>query len=570
MTLVSVLTAVLLLLGIDPVLLTTDSTSLSDQTEASAPAPAECPTILGCGSDRDAAMEFEAKVVDNLWYGLALPIDYATAERTPGDVRAIAGQWGDAGLWSGTYLGAESYRYAVARHHLASTPTGQDGLGNRKYWVDQLKGALTRIDALVAQIDLRTYIARDWHTELDPSIDPATLPPSVNLGGGVIQGEPGMLMFSCAPTAAPPGFGMAMNSDVRGPWRWVNDLGRPERLTLPQGTYVCEASTTRDAYAGTLFGLMNAFDLVAPDDPELRAVIRDDILAIANFLLKNGWNTTRPHGQVALPPFGDVYDNFATPTMILSPAYRLAISEAALHVAQVAGPPEEAQKWQAIWAEELATQTPSDTVANELNDPTPQAGYFGWNLAHLMYSTMIRLAPDETARALFRRNFSIIDRQTGDDDNAFFETVAFSITGEQWRHDAAVAHTRAWLDYRRRIDGGGVTSNSARCGATLECVPADEFDITTETAIGSATVTYEGSSTRPRSITPVPVADRVPTDFLWQRSPFTELDGSVDATHQEPGIDFLLPYWMMRYHTEVSIPALDPLDPWPGPSYSGT
>ena len=43
----------------------------------------------------------------------------------------------------------------------------------------------------------------------------------------------------------------------------------------------------------------------------------------------------------------------------------------------------------------------------------------------------------------------------------------------------------------------------------------------------------------------LPVAERVPSDFIWQRSPF-QLKGGSDAALAYPGLDFLLPYWMAR------------------------
>ena len=50
-----------------------------------------------------------------------------------------------------------------------------------------------------------------------------------------------------------------------------------------------------------------------------------------------------------------------------------------------------------------------------------------------------------------------------------------------------------------------------------------------------------------RSCDPIPVADRVRTDFLWQRSPFL-LYGGGEGRIESAGIDFILPYWMARYY----------------------
>jgi hypothetical protein len=81
--------------------------------------------------------------------------------------------------------------------------------------------------------------------------------------------------------------------------------------------------------------------------------------------------------------------------------------------------------------------------------------------------------------------------------------------------------------------------NSARCGVDIQC------------SAGQA-------------VEPLPVADRVHTDFLWQRSPF-KLDGQYNPKQREAGVDYLLPYWMLRYYTEVlrspAVTHMDDTDP---------
>lgn len=540
------------------------ATSIGQDTQA-------CPVLLGCGADVQAATDLETRIQDNLHYGLTLPIDYRTPERILGDVADISGAWADAGLWSSTYLAAESYRYALARKALQSGQ-GEYAGEDRDFWAAQKQQATERIDVLLAQIDLRTNIATEWKLEpsLPTSNQPTQLPPGADAGTGLAQGTPGMLMYSCGPVDAPPGFGMGHNDNVYGPWHWTNPDHRPARLTLPQVDYQCETSTTRDNYAGTLFGMLTAFDLVGPDDPQVRALIRDDLLRIADFLLAHGWSYARPSGRVALPPSGDLESNFVTPLMVISPTYRLGVSQAALHVADVAGPTAEAVKWQAVYAEEFASQVPGDSVSDEVNDPSPTAGYYGWNLAHLMYFNLVRLARNPAERLAYRTDFSVVDRQTADDVNAFFEAVAFTMTGEPTRRDEAVLHLRQWRDYRAKLDAGATVDNTSRCGTQIRCVPEDQYDLVFDTPAGEHRITVPGQSTTLRAEDPLPVADRRPTDFLWQRSPFDAMDGSVAATHQEPGIDYLLPYWMLRYYTEIDPPAYDPIPQWPGPAYSGT
>jgi hypothetical protein len=54
-----------------------------------------------------------------------------------------------------------------------------------------------------------------------------------------------------------------------------------------------------------------------------------------------------------------------------------------------------------------------------------------------------------------------------------------------------------------------------------------------------------------RACKPIPVNDRYPTDFLWQRSPF-QLAGGGSGTLETPGVDYILPYWMARYYNVVA------------------
>ena len=45
------------------------------------------------------------------------------------------------------------------------------------------------------------------------------------------------------------------------------------------------------------------------------------------------------------------------------------------------------------------------------------------------------------------------------------------------------------------------------------------------------------------------------------------LSGQEPATNREPGIDFLTPYWMIRYYSEVAPPASTPMPDFAGPAF---
>ena len=503
-----------------------------------------CAGPLACGDDVATATALEDRIADHFVWSQVVESDFATPEKLPGQVVSVGG-WGDSGLWTGTYLAAESYRYAAATKYLAKSR--KLSVEQIAYWQAQRDQALPRIEAMVAKYHLLTNIAREWRTELAPSTEPPSF------GGGVIQGEPGMLMRACAPVDAPPASAMGRNKRVFGPWRWED--GRD---------YICETAPSRDTYAGTTFGLLNAFDLVGPDRPDLQAQIRDDILTLAGFLVKYGWNYPRPHGNISAPPQGHDFDNFASPLFVYVPLARLNLAQAARHVAAVAGTPEQQATWNAVWAEELATQLPLLAGSMEVDAVQPHEGYYKYNLHHLTSHSLIRLEENPVLQATFRQAMGVMDRTTSDDVNAHFETITFALTGEPGRRDLAIEHLRQWRDYRARISSGGETNNEVKCGVSITCVAQDQSEV--ELSDLDQSVVVPGTATKLRASRPLPVADRPPTDFLWQRPP-TQLNGATSATHEAPGVDYLLPYWMLRYHTELAKPALNPFPPYPGPAH---
>lgn len=529
------------------------------------PTPDNCPTLLGCGVDLNWALDLENKILDNMWDGQIYEVDYRTRKRVSGDLVSV-NHFGDSALWTGTYLAAQSFRYALASRYL-SEPT----LKHPKsvFWQAQKADAKSRVDKMVAKYHVLANISQSWNHELQPS------PQQPGFGGGVFSGEPGYLMRACVPagvpawqtwgdigpdpTGMPPPY--TANRRVFGPLPWHNAGG-----TVTE--YFCEDGTSRDAYAGTTFGLLTAFDLVSPDDLALRNQIRDDVITLTNFAVKYHWNTPRPHGRVSLPlPVDDVapcsacghdFENFASPLFVTVPLARLNMAQAARHVAHAAPGRDDVAKWDAVWAEELATQLPVLALSMEFDAFQPNESYYKYNLHHLTGYNVTRLEADPSVKTLFKQALGVMDRTTGDDVNTHFETVTFALTGEAARLGAAVAHVRDWRDYRARIDVDPATNNSQYCGKTIQCVPQDQ--------LGIDGVTIPGSATKLRAAGPLPVAVRPPTDFLWQRPP-TQLDGNESPNHQAPGIDYLLPYWMLRYYTEGPMPPLEPFPAWAGPAH---
>jgi hypothetical protein len=509
---------------------------------------------LAEGAGLSAMLDLETKMTDSLQFGHAVPVIYDSPEKLPGHVIA-APYWGDTALWSGVYLGGEAMRYAVAKSHPGDS-----------FWDAQRDQALDRVRTLLAGEHRDISIAEDWSGTLRippavNTVDP-TGPHTLDFGGGIIHGERGMVTRGCTPVdrgalgVHPP------NHDAANP---INDHSNHVfQITWHEDgvTYNCETSPSRDTYAGMTFGLLTAYDLVGPDEPALQEQIRGDVLAMASFLLKYGWSYPRPHGYVGT---GSDEDGFISPLMAHVPTARLNIAHAAKHVAATAA---DRQKWAAVWIEEFATQAPIVGASLETNNAQPNDGYFKFNLEHLIGFNLLRTLTG-TQRDVVADGFAVMDKTTRDDVNAHFEAITYALTGESSRRDAAVTHLMQWLDYSR--DSAHVR-DSPRCGAAFTCVPKDQYGVSVE-PVGSV-AWFPGMPDAPpltsasglRAAGPLPVAVRPPADFLWQRSP-TDLDGDQDPSWREPGIDFLTPYWMLRFLTEVDRPSLRPFTEWVGPAH---
>jgi hypothetical protein len=455
-------------------------------------------------------------------------------------------------------------RYQVAKKKL-STP----GLSpaDTTFWTDQRNAAMARVREILAAEHRDINIAEDWEgkliippqTDLD---DPLNDNHIANFGGGIIHGEKGMIQRACTPV----GLGaLGVSNPTNYPDDPIkNNDNRVFQITWKHGdgrTYNCETSPSRDTYAGLTFGLLTAFDMVSPDAPDLRNQIREDLLSMGNFLFKYGWTYPRPHGYVSVE---HDFNGFFSPLFVYTPEAQLNVVNAVRHVVDNGGRLADKLKWDAIWAEDFATMAPAipGSVGSDALDP--HGSYYKWNLSHLNAFNLLRTNTG-VARDILLRGMSPMDKTTKDDVNAHFEAIMYAMTGEQQRLAQATTHLREWLQWRANVEAGPV-KNSIRCGIDLKCVPADRQEIGTNLVNGGSIIVAKGQYGPWRAARPLPVAQRTPTDFLWQRSP-DQLDGSQDPRHRMPAIDFLTPYWMIRYFTEVAPPALTPMPDFPITNY---
>jgi hypothetical protein len=595
--------------------------SVLNAVGASAAPPAP-PGPLSGSSDLAEALRLEQAVDWHIWHRQGYEINYATSSRdagAPGTDQATRypgivniGGVADSALWTGTYLASESFRYQVAKKNAKSSRSSID----KKFWLAQKDEALNRIKPLLDQYHLLSHISKEWKWT---DQDAANHSPGVSSDGKTIDlgtapfkeaGE-GLLFRACIPVggrlypwhpildANGQRTGKFNEDRVYGSFAW----SEPGSSTVTM--YDCEDGTSRDAYAGASFGMATAFDFV--DAADLNVVREDgttsnlhdqvgaDLQLLTRFLLEHHWTTPRPHSKVST---SNDLSSFISPLYVTSTGGRQHLLQIARHVSKPGSP--EWIYFNDAWQQEMATNSQGNTLGSIVDTMSPTDSYYKWNLGHLVAYGLLRLEPPDAPlaeRDRLRMGVGIMDATTRDDVNAHFETITYALTGEPGRLSSAIEHLRQWRDYRSRLDhptaaqiaaGQVVVDNYGVCNdlgpvsPLATCKPEDKNQNTAyeQTPAGTvqvppvyvtcnrATRDAQPSVTGPcRSVKPLPVGVRSPTDFLWQRPPF-DLHGTEGVTHEAPGFDYLLPYWMIRYYTEVAPPTtVEPFPTWPGPTY---
>ena len=253
-------------------------------------------------------------------------------------------------------------------------------------------------------------------------------------------------------------------------------------------------NTSRDQYSGVFFGLGVAYSLVA--DVAIRKEIRRDVSHMLKFLVRNGWNVRMPDGTIST-------------TFAGRPDQQLSF----LQVGRLVDP----AKWDAPYR--LARTAYASSVGLPISSECldPYGSYYKFNLDHINFYNLIRLEEPGTPRNFYLSAFTMLRNCTRSHQNAHFNMIERGLQGASSTRDAETVNMLGlWLLRPRRNIYVDNTGKYPACGTNRAC-------------------------------SPIPVNDRYPTDFLWQRSPF-QLSGGEDGTVPTPGVDYILPYWMARYY----------------------
>ena len=250
-------------------------------------------------------------------------------------------------------------------------------------------------------------------------------------------------------------------------------------------------NTSRDEYTGVIFGLGVAYDMI--DDATVKSNIAALVTRLVRFLSGNNWSVVLPGGG-------------SSTTFLVRPEEMLALVQVGRHVNSA-----EFEDYYDLLRITLSTTLTAPVTVDIVDDNS----YFKFNLDYMTFYNLIRLE-SSSAGTLYSAAYDIVRHHTASHQNAFFDIVDRGLSSPDATRDTeTVSLLNQWLQRPRR-------------------------DVTVDL---SKTVSVCGS----QACSPIPVPLRVPTDFLWQRSPF-QLSGGGSGIIESAGIDYILPYWMARYY----------------------
>ena len=254
-------------------------------------------------------------------------------------------------------------------------------------------------------------------------------------------------------------------------------------------------NTSRDQYCGVFFGLSVAYDMLG--QPDVQQQIQLLATRMLNFLLSKGWNVVMPDGSVST-------------TFVIRPDQQLTL----LQIGRQVNPGAFAAQYQSS-----AAQGSFLTVAPvALESQNDRDSYFKFNLDAINFFDLIRLETNSVFRSSYRSAYGFYRNATRTHLNAHFHMIDRAINGPDGARDAeTLIILNQWLQRPRRDVYVDLRGQFPSCGNPDQ------------------------------SCNPLPVAARVPTDFLWQRSPF-QLFGGGSGLIESAGIDYILPYWMARFY----------------------
>jgi hypothetical protein len=258
-------------------------------------------------------------------------------------------------------------------------------------------------------------------------------------------------------------------------------------------------NTSRDQYMGVFFGLSVAYELI--NQPEMRSSIQALATRMLDFLLSRAWTVVMPDGA-------------ASTSFVLRPDEQLGL----LQVGRQVNPARFTSTYQSF----AAFYSTFSIAPIALESQDDRGSYFKFNLDAINLYDLIRLEDTLAFRNQYRTAYNFFRDATKTHLNAHFNMIDRALNGPNTARDTeTVTLLNQWLRRPRRDFFVDLRGQFLSCGSSDQ------------------------------ACNPIPVNQRVPTDFLWQRSPF-QLTGGGSGRIEGSGIDYILPYWMARFYQVVN------------------
>ena len=262
--------------------------------------------------------------------------------------------------------------------------------------------------------------------------------------------------------------------------------------TNSKSGYYWVGNTSRDQYSGAFFGLAVAYDLV--DDAGVQSTIKTLITLMLDFVRGHAWTVVMPDGSIST-------------TFIDRPDQQLTLLQIGRHI--------NPDRYSTAYDVEKVLLSAGVIVPIGV-ETLDDVSYFKFNLDYINFYHLVRLE-SSSFKTVYKKAYDVLRNHTAGHQNAFFDAIDRALNSPESGRDAeTVALLDAWLERPRRDPYVDLRSVYGCGNSDTACKP-------------------------------VPVPQRAPTDFIWQRSPF-QLVGGGYGTIEGAGIDYILPYWMTRYY----------------------
>lgn len=394
---------------------------------------------------------------------------------------------------------AEAYLDAYHRYHLPY------GLNADVWWHDDDRSSVYRLEGLgdsatwsghyLAALALRHHIAPD------PGLRKRILDVLEKFDLLIeVSGQRGYIARFAAP---------ATDAGYQGYYRVYGRGEDPERPGLglkayrgvtPYEDLVWLGYSSRDIYDGVNYGLAAAFHF--SDDDEIRERIRNIVAMAASRLIEDQWDILDGKGNRTR---GNDFFKMAWMRLILA-----VCPDRFSHLEE---------EYQRL-CDRLTARGPRvyDIRYGE---------YFANNLNFIRMFTLCLLETDPERKKALQDVLRQMHETAAPHLNAHFAAIYVIATGDKENPKARAALQGLLIDFPEPPKFGR------------------EVDLRNRSDIEQFNDGYTRYAQLPR--------ERVPTDFMWQRSPCVS-HGSWDLPFEFPGLDLFLPYWMGRAASIIPAP----------------